>query len=208
MFQSSQRLRQRMESQPKRIAPRKLGDASVLTERLRFASSKRTGAPQTAGASLVLSSEFVTAGRAHCAVCDTPATSREVYVQKDCCGLPSTAGPKALALQGICKSVCPVFNGPQPVLPSADCCRPGFNTAWAVGLLPGSRGLLGQIPAISRGCTACHTEPATTVEVRCDCSAFTDVSGSPIELDPCTGCIKGSIPPASAFSIVPLVPPV
>jgi hypothetical protein len=199
MFQSSQRLRQRMEAMSKRIAPRPLGDASVQTERVRFANSVRTNKPQTAGSMLVLSSEFVTSGHAQCAVCQNPP--QEVYVQQGCCALPSTNPPgKPLALQGRCTSVCPVVNNPQPILPSADCCKPGFNTVWANNLLPGSRGLYGQIPATG-GCTICNRGPATMVQVRCNCSVY-DVSGSPVELDPCTGCVAGSIPPASAYSLV------
>jgi hypothetical protein len=199
MFQSSQRLRQRMEAMPKRIAPRPLGDASVQTERVRFANSVRTNKPQTAGSMLVLSSEFVTAGRANCAVCQNPP--QEVYEQTDCCPLPSTNPPgKPLALQGRCTSVCPQYNFPQPVLPPADCCRPGFNTVWANNLLPGSRGLYGQIPATG-GCIAPNRPPATMVQVRCNCRVY-DVSGSPVVLNPCTGCVAGSLPPASAYSLV------
>jgi len=201
MYQSSQRLRQRMESLPKRIAPRPLGDASVQTERVRFANSKRTNKPQTAGSMLVLSSEFVTAGHANCAVCQNPP--QETYVDPNCCPLPPTNWVgKPFALQGRCTSVCPQVNLPQPVRPLTHCCTNTHNTAWANNLLPGSRGLYGQIPATG-GCTVCNRGPATTVQVRCNCSIY-DVSGSPVELDPCTGCIKGAIPPASAYSVVSL----
>jgi hypothetical protein len=200
MFQSSQRLRQRMEAIPKRIAPRPLGDASVQTERVRFANSVRTNKPQTAGSMLVLSSEFVTSGHAQCAVCQNPP--QDVYVQTDCCGLPSTNPPgKPLALQGRCTTVCPQFNFPQPVLPSNNCCTNTHNTAWANNLQPGSRGLYGQVPAIG-GCTVCNRGPATTVRINCGCTVYPDISNNPVVIDPCTQCLQGAIPPASAYSLV------
>ncbi len=109
----SERLRRRIEVMPKIVAPRPLRDSGVVTERRRFAASRRLpGQPRLSdGHSIRPSSEYVVSAAAGCAVCnDLP----QVTTTTECCPDNYEPTPKPAALLPSC-SPGGVPTGPQPV---------------------------------------------------------------------------------------------
>jgi hypothetical protein len=87
-MQSSQRQRLRLEAMPKRISPRRPGDASLITQMVRFGASVRQPKERlSAGNMTLLSSETVTDQKANCSICQNPP---QVTVVKSCCVSPTT----------------------------------------------------------------------------------------------------------------------
>lgn len=113
----SEYLRRKMESTPKTIAPRPIGDSSLLTQINRY---KTTKAPVRGsdGQQQEWSGEALMAAKAGCAVCAAPAPTT---VTIPCCG--QEAQPTGLAYQGIQRCPCPTA-GPPPQLksPYDNCC--------------------------------------------------------------------------------------
>jgi len=125
MLQASQYQRMRLEAMPKRISPRRPGEASLITQIRRFGASVRQPKERlSAGNMTLLSSETVTAQKANCSICRNPA---QVTSIQECCPMPPaiervpipTAGwqpPKPWCCPG-------VFNGPPITQPPANCCN-------------------------------------------------------------------------------------
>ncbi len=133
MQSSSERLRRLTEIQPKRIAPRPVRDSGVLTERIRFAASRRLpNQPRpTGGRNIVPSSEYVVSAVAGCAVCnDRP----QITVTTECCPDDYNPSPAPAALLPRC-TPCGVPVGPTPLPP---CCPSNgrVNTWYATDIDP------------------------------------------------------------------------
>jgi hypothetical protein len=130
---SSERLRRRMEIQPKVIAPRPIRDSSSFTQRLRFAASRRASNQSrlSDGGGVIPSSEYVVSATAGCAVCNDPPQVTSTTV---CCPDNYNPSPAPVALQPSC-TPCGVPAGPQPV---SECCPPGnrVNTWYATDIDP------------------------------------------------------------------------
>lgn len=89
MMQSSQYLRQKMESATKRIGPRVPGDASLITQMRRFGASVRLpNQKYSSGNMTQFSSETITAQKANCSICEAPAQLITVIE----CPCPSVSG--------------------------------------------------------------------------------------------------------------------
>lgn len=153
---SSEYLRRKMDAATKVVAPRPIGDASVLTQIRRYRASKPVAPKEPVtdccrvypgrigdGQQQIWSSEGVLAAVAGCAVCsDPPQIIRDI----DCCPYtePTT---KPLALQGSQSGCCP-FNGGLPPTTPECCCAGKTNTWWANCITPGT---IVPVP----GCTTC-----------------------------------------------------
>lgn len=100
----SELLRRRQEAMPKIIAPRPIGDSSLLTQMRKYAAcAGRPVGVRSDGSSVIPSSESVLYAKAGCAVCLSP---KQETVTIPCCP-PLPEGPKQLALQGSMPCPCP-----------------------------------------------------------------------------------------------------
>jgi hypothetical protein len=146
-----QLLRRRMAAAPKIIAPRPIGDSSLLTQIRRYKASRpRPVAPTTTdccvvrsgkrsdGQSQVWTAEAAVSAAAGCAVCASPAPQTVVI---PCCPpepipeQPNGAFPKPLAYQGK-DTCCGVVGGaPHPSSPKK-CCTPGNTNTWWANDIP------------------------------------------------------------------------
>jgi hypothetical protein len=122
---SSERLRRLMEIQPKIIAPRPIRDSSMVTQRVRFAASRRLpGWPRRAGGSNIIpSSEYFVSASAGCAVC---LDLSQNTVTTACCPDNYNPSPAPAALLPRC-TTCGVPSGPEP-LPL--CCPTSRVNTW------------------------------------------------------------------------------
>ena len=121
---ASEYLRRRMDAAPKIIAPRPLGDSSMVTQKLKFAAcAGRPYGTRSDGSGVIPSSESVLLARAGCAVCADP---KQETIEVACCPYPE---PEVvpLALQGA-HGCCagPVVTA--QLAPPRECCSEPGNT--------------------------------------------------------------------------------
>jgi len=123
---SSELLRRRLESMPKVIAPRPLGDASMVTQKRKFAAcAGQSYGTRSDGSGVIPSTESILLARAGCSVCnDAPQVTTTV----DCCQYPvPDPKTKPLALQGTMACPCPTFQAAKPA-PLPECCDGGYSS--------------------------------------------------------------------------------
>lgn len=127
----SELLRRRMEAMTKVIAPRPLGDASMVTQKRKFAACAGIVRPQNDGQMVVHSAESVLLARAGCAVCnDVPQVTT---TQDNCaCAVVEGAANKPLAYQGTLSCPCPNRVPAAPSLVAVpECCpEPGYTNTY------------------------------------------------------------------------------
>lgn len=126
---ASEYLRRKIDAAPKIIAPRPLGDSSMVTQKRKFAAcAGRPVGTRSDGSNVIPSSESVLFARAGCAVCADPP---QKIIEVPCCPYPEpTVVP--LALQGT--MACPCSASPVTAqLADPKCCAtPGNSrTLWA-----------------------------------------------------------------------------
>ena len=122
----SEYLRRKMAAAPKRVAPRPMGDSSVLTQARRMVAVAGGPAAYNDGQAQQYSSEWLAAARAGCAICADPP---QVVHDISCCPAPTVLDPVPLALRGSERVPCCPPRGQPTVEP---CCRTGTtNTLWA-----------------------------------------------------------------------------
>lgn len=136
-------LRRKMEAAPKRIAPRPLGDSSMVTQSVRVRALANSVGRYNDGQAQVYSSEWLASARAGCAVCNEP---EQKVKEVACCpyGPDSDHSPLAQAYWGSTRGCC----GPLETSKSAAkvCCpdrvgeRVTTNTLWTNRIGVGSVG--------------------------------------------------------------------
>lgn len=132
---ASEYLRRRMDAAPKIIAPRPLGDSSMVTQKRKFAAcAGRPYGTRSGGSGVIPSTESVLLAHAGCAVCADP---KQEIIEVPCCPYPEPeVVPLALqATQGCCVKIV------QPT-PNRTCCsEPGnTRTLWANDIPSGFKG--------------------------------------------------------------------
>lgn len=114
----SEYLRRKMAATPQIVAPRPLGDASMVTQIKRMTNTT-VASPLDGGQRLQLSSEAVVAARAGCGICEAPVPQT---VEIACCPPTPDLDPKPAALQGTDRGCCQIVG---PPIPYVECCREG-----------------------------------------------------------------------------------
>jgi hypothetical protein len=124
-------LRRRMEAMTKVIAPRPLGDASMVTQKRKFAACQGLVRAQNDGQLLVYSADSVLLARGGCAVCnDRPQVTT---TQDNCgCAVVEDLAKKPLAYQGKMSCPCPTHTPANPALVAVpECCpAPGYTNTY------------------------------------------------------------------------------
>ena len=141
----SELLRRRQESMAKVIAPRPVGDASLLIQMRKYAAcAGRPVGVRSDGSSVVPSSESALYAKAGCAVCASP---KQETVTTPCCP-PAPEAPKPLALRASMPCPCPGSYVTAPLAPPAPCCTgPGRSRTLLANDMPA--GFIAPLPPAS-----------------------------------------------------------
>lgn len=127
----SELLRRRMEAMTKVIAPRPLCDASMVTQKRKYAACAGLVRAQNDGQMVEHSADAVLLARAGCAVCND---RDQVTVTQDNCGcaVEEGAANKPLAYQGSQRCPCPNHTPANPALVAVpECCpEPGYTNTY------------------------------------------------------------------------------
>jgi hypothetical protein len=157
---SSEYLRRRVDAMPKVIAPRPVGDASMVTQMRKYAACRgRPEGVRSDGSSVIPSSESLTLSRAGCAVCASPP---QKTVEIPCCPYPDDE-TKQLALLATLSCPCPGSYVTAQLAPRECCPGSGRSNTWKANDMPS--GFVGPV-APSQCKTPCRV-PAP-VEPACD----------------------------------------
>jgi hypothetical protein len=131
---ASELLRRRLEAMPKVIAPRPIGDASMMTQIQRYKATRRSDMRRSDGQMQEVSSEFVISAIAGCAVCLSPP---QETVTVACCPPEPEPEIKPLALIGRVGTCCGTSGGKPELAPPRKCCTPGnITTMWGTDINP------------------------------------------------------------------------
>jgi hypothetical protein len=138
---ASEYLRRRMEATPKIIAPRPLGDSSMVTQKLKFAAcAGRPYGTRSDGSGVVPSTESVLLARAGCSVCANPP---QETAEIACCPIPEPAiGP--LDLQTLTKCCVGSFVTAKLADPPQCCSEPGYSRTLLANDMPSN--FVGSLP--------------------------------------------------------------
>lgn len=129
----SELLRRRMEAMEKVVAPRPLEDASMVTQKRKFAACAGAVRKQQNGQMLLPSADSVVMARAGCAVCKDQ--TQKVVTVPCVCPTEEGSAKKPLAYQGKLSCPCPNHTPADPSLIKPNCCATNGRT-WLANDMP------------------------------------------------------------------------